>query len=257
MALGSWLTSEKRSALTSALQNTIRVDNPPAQSDNFLGKPINEVMTEAFRLRNTPVSTPNVAGGTKTYYDPTNYSTRGVAVNAWGINKKGEVVKPDIGAEQQYYNELLKKSEQQAKISAISGIGQSLVGMANAHQYYKDIKKTKQQYENQKSLIDTNVMKAETAIQDTLTENMAKVDAMAAAQNVDVSSGAIRGIKQQGGIDAGNDIRDMQEQANLNKLALDLDYAMKVKSAKRAESDAIAGGLFNIGMGIAQYSMGV
>lgn len=230
--------------------------NPPATSNipEILGKYGFNTATKS--LYQTPVpqtKSLSSSGGIKSYYDPTDYSARGVAVNAWGINKQGEIVKPDIGAEQQYYNELLKKSEKQEKLSNTARMGKSLVGIANAHQYYKDVKNTKQQYEAQKSIIDTNVMKTETAIQDSLTDNMASVDAMAAARNIDVSSGGIQGIKQQGGIEAGSDIRDMQEQANLNKIALDLDYAMRVNKAKQERTNSIVSGLIDVGT----FAMGV
>lgn len=231
----------------------------PAQSEisSILGKA--GLNTVASKIQQTPLPKQiNIAGGTKQYIDTTNYSTQGYNVKAFGITPQGQIrTSEDWEADREAALKKLKMAEDERKISAVSSIGQSLIGMANAHQYYKDVKDTKSQYEAQKKIIDTNVMKAEASLMDNLTENMARVDAMAASQNVDLSSGGIQGIKQQGGIDLGSDIRDMNEQAKLNKLALDLDYAMKVKKASQQESDALLSGAFNIGMGIAQYSMGV
>lgn len=174
------------------------------------------------------------------------YSTIGRTINANGIG----------GFDKETAQELLRKAELQDKISTASSIGSSLMSMADARQNYLNVKKTKVQYENQKKTIDANVANQEALMMDNYNERMASADALYAAKNVDISSGALTGLKQQGAMEMGKDIRSMHEQANINKLALDLDYAIKRRQAKQAEWDAYVTGAFNIGTSVANFAAG-
>lgn len=141
-------------------------------------------------------------------------------------------------------NEKLKKAQQEQKYSTYSKMAEAFTSMAEAYQYTRDVKSTKKQYETQKKIIDSNIESQESVIMDNFKENMAQVDAMAAGKNVDLSSGALLGTKSQGLMDMGKDFRDAREQANLNKKALDLEYAMNVKSAARNQlNTAVSSGL--------------
>lgn len=176
----------------------------------------------------------------------TDYSTVGQQIKADGIG----------GFDKQTAQELLKRAELQNKLSAISSIGSSAMGILDARQNYVNVKKLKAQYQTQKKVIDANVANQEALMMDNYNERMASADALYAAKNVDISSGALTGIKQQGAMEMGKDIRSLESQANINKLALDLDYAIKRRQAKQAEWDAYVTGAFNIGLGVAKFAAG-
>lgn len=175
------------------------------------------------------------------------YSTLAKAIKADGIG----------GFDKETAQELLRKSELQNKMSTAASIGSSVLGMLDARQNYVNVKKSKAQYETQKKVIDANVANQEALMMDNYNERMASADALYAARNVDISSGALTGIKQQGAMEMGKDIRSLEAQANINKLALDLDYAIKRRQAKQAEWDAYVTGAFNIGTNIAMFAAGV
>ena len=118
--------------------------------------------------------------------------------------------------------------------AALSGIA-SLLDASSATDYRREVEKTKDQYETQKKIIDTNIDKTESALMENLMSNMADLDVMSAARNVDLSSQAIAGDKAKGAMDLGKDIADMRTNGALQKAALDLEYAMNVRKAKQAE----------------------
>lgn len=118
--------------------------------------------------------------------------------------------------------------------AALQGVA-SLFNAASATDYRREVEKTKTQYETQKKIIDTNIDKTESALMQNLMSNMADLDAMSAAKNVDLSSQAIAGDKAKGAMDLGKDIAEMRTNSSLQKAALDLEYAMNVRKAKQAE----------------------
>lgn len=173
-----------------------------------------------------------------------NYSFGGVKVEAPGID----------GYNEKDANQLLLDSEKYKKWSAYANIGSSVLNMYNAYQYARDVKKSKVQYENQKKIIDANIANQETLMMENLQENMAQLDVMTAAKNVDLSSEGIQAIKDKGLADMGEDIRTMREQGALNKKALDLDYAMNLKSARQQFTNSVIAGGFNIGTSLYDYT---
>lgn len=170
-------------------------------------------------------------------------SFSGVKVNATGID----------GYNEESANDLLKKSQNQQNIANWSKIGSAVSDVYNAYQYVKNVKNTKVQYENQKKIIDANIANQETMMMENLQENMAQLNVMTAAQNVDLSSEGIQAVKDKGLADLGKDIRDMREQGALNKKALDLDYALNLKNARSQFTDSVIAGGFNIGSSFFNY----
>lgn len=151
------------------------------------------------------------------------------------------------GDEQKDYNRYIEMAGA-AKVGAavLTGIG----AVANAYSYTqlrRETEATKTQYDTQKKIIDTNIDKTESALMENLMSNMADLDVMTAARNVDLSSQAIVGDKAKGAMDLGRDIADMRTNGSLQKAALDLEYKMNVAKAKRAETQ----GYVNAGLQIA------
>lgn len=155
------------------------------------------------------------------------------------------------GDDQADYNRYVKMAGA-AKIgsAALQGIG----AVADAYSYTKlrrETEGTKDQYETQKKIIDTNIDKTESALMENLMSNMADLDVMTAARNVDLSSQAIAGDKAKGAMDLGRDIADMRTNGALQKAALDLEYAMNVRKAKEAEINSY----INAGLQIASTAI--
>ena len=158
-----------------------------------------------------------------------------------GRNSKSQV---DIDND---YNEYIKTAAYAeygaAALTAIGGVADAI----SARNYRKDVEKTKSQYETQKKIIDTNIDNTESALLENLRENMANLDVMTAAQNVDISSQAIQGDKAKGAMDLGEDVAAMRQSGALQKAALDLEYAMNVKRARKAELNSYVGAALQIG----------
>ena len=140
------------------------------------------------------------------------------------------------------YRENIAEAERDKQISRWSSVGSTISdiydanqAIKQAHKYTKDIIGTASQYEAQKKIIDANIAKQESLMTDAYTENMAQAETMYAGRNVDLSSEALTGVKQKGGIDLSRDITDIREQGALQKSALDLDYAMNVRKAAQNE----------------------
>ena len=134
--------------------------------------------------------------------------------------------------------------------AALKGIG----AVADAYSYTqlrKETEATKDQYETQKKIIDTNIDNTESALIENLMSNMADLDVMSAAKNVDLSSQAIAGSKAKGAMDLGRDIADMRTNGALQKAAFDLEYAMNVRKAKQAEINSYV----NAGLQIASTAI--
>lgn len=178
---------------------------------------------------------PQTTAWQPTQYSPEQFSYTKQKVQTTGVGDYDDILEA---------LKRLKRSEQEQKYSTYSKMATAFSSMAEAYQYTRDVKDTKKQYETQKKIIDSNIESQESVMMDNFKENMAQVDAMAAGKNVDLSSGALQGAKDQGLIDMGKDFRDAREQATLNKKALDLEYAMNVKQAARNQlNTAISSGL--------------
>ena len=155
------------------------------------------------------------------------------------------------GDDQADYNRYVKMAGV-AKVgsAALKGFG----AVADAYSYTqlrRETEGTKDQYETQKKIIDTNIDKTESALMENLMSNMADLDVMSAAKNVDLSSQAIAGDKAKGAMDLGKDIADMRTNGALQKAALDLEYAMNVRKAKQAEINSY----INAGLQIASSAI--
>lgn len=144
------------------------------------------------------------------------------------------------------------------KMAGIAKVGsaalQGLGAVADAYSYTqlrRETEGTKDQYETQKKIIDTNIDKTESALMENLMSNMADLDVMSAARNVDLSSQAIAGDKAKGAMDLGRDIADMRTNGALQKAALDLEYAMNVRKAKQQEINSY----INAGLQIASTAI--
>lgn len=182
------------------------------------------------------VLTPDFLSKVNTYQDTTNYSFNPIKVSATGIQGYTAPNKVEQGREH------LAEAEREKQISRWSSVGSTISdiydanqAIKQAHKYTKDIIGTASQYEAQKKIIDTNIAKQESLMTDAYTENMAQAETMYAGRNVDLSSEALTGVKQKGGIDLSSDITDIREKGALQKSALDLDYAMNVRKAAQNE----------------------
>lgn len=130
-------------------------------------------------------------------------------------------------------NARLARADALNKISTVAQIGSSIMGGLEMNDYLDEVKATKDQYETQKQIIDTNIANSETLLMERYRENVADLEVMAAAKNVDPTSGALQSLKDQGAIDMGKDFAIARTNADLQKQALDLQYAMSVRQAAR------------------------
>ena len=130
--------------------------------------------------------------------------------------------------------------------AAFKAVG-SIMDAVSQRDYRKQVEATKTQYEAQKKIIDTNINNTESGLMENLMENMANLDATMAAKNVDLTSESIAGDKAKGAMDLGKDISQMRTQGALQKAALDLEYAMNVKAAKKAEINSYVNTALQIG----------
>ncbi len=133
----------------------------------------------------------------------------------------------------QAYQKYLQRADTLNKISTVAKIGSSIMGGLEMNDYLDEVKATKDQYETQKQIIDTNIANSETLLMERYRENVADLEVMAASKNVDPTSGALQSLKDQGAIDMGKDFAIARTNADLQKQALDLQYAMSVKQAAR------------------------
>ena len=133
----------------------------------------------------------------------------------------------------QAYQKYLQRADTLNKISTVAKIGSSIMGGLEMNDYLDEVKATKDQYETQKQIIDTNIANSETLLMERYRENVADLEVMAAAKNVDPTSGALQSLKDQGAIDMGKDFAIARTNADLQKQALDLQYAMSVSQAAR------------------------
>jgi hypothetical protein len=125
----------------------------------------------------------------------------------------------------------------EAAANAIGGIASAAADITAYNKLVKDTVATKDQYETQKKILDTNINNTITALNENLQENMANLDVMMAGRNVDLSSQSIVGDKVKGAMDLGQDIAKMQTENSLQKSLLDLEYARNVREAKQQRID--------------------
>lgn len=130
-------------------------------------------------------------------------------------------------------NARLKRAAQQNAFSAVTRIGSTIMGGLEMNDYADEVAATKEQYEVQKKIIDTNIQNSEALLMERYRESMADLDAITASKNVDPTSGAIQGIKEKGAMDMGKDFATRRTNAEIQKLALDLDYARNNRIASR------------------------
>lgn len=135
----------------------------------------------------------------------------------------------DLQLQQNQY--LQKAQEQQAKANTLKMAAASMQTV-DAYFNYRSVKNSKAQYETQKKILDTNLANTESALENQLRENMADLDVISAAKNVDLSSQGITASKEKAAEDVGKDISQMRTQNELQKAALDLQYKMNKEQAK-------------------------
>lgn len=143
-------------------------------------------------------------------------------------------------------NANLEESKKQYRTAGALQIGSTLLDIGSSFSYVKDVKATKSQYETQKKLIDTNIANQETLMMENYEDNIAQLDVISAAKNVDLTSSGIKSIKEQGLMDMGKDFALNRTQAELNKAALDLQYKMNVNAARQNRVDTLINGALSI-----------
>lgn len=244
---------------TIADQNTINNSPMVAQTIARVNIANFQQKSNVVLREQTPVSpqvvTPTLNVQKAQTYQPESLSISPVKVAAAGI----------AGFTPESAQQYLQRAEQLKTIGGYAALGSFASSLYDAYQttkqarqYTKDVKATIGQYETQKKLIDANIAKQEEMMTEAYTENMAQADVMYAGKNVDISSEALYGVKQKAGIDLSEDITDIRERGELNKSALDLDYAMNVKKAAQEEKYAnqqafsqITGAAFNTALTLA------
>ena len=127
----------------------------------------------------------------------------------------------------------LERATRQKNVASVVRIGSTILGGLEMNDYADEVAATKEQYETQKKIIDTNIQNSEALLMEKYQENMADLDSIAAAKNIDPTSGAIQGIKEKGAMDMGKDFAIQRSNAEIQKLALDLDYARSNRIAQR------------------------
>lgn len=149
-----------------------------------------------------------------------------------------------IGEMQAKQNEYLQKAqEQQSRANQFRMVSAGLQAL-DSYTNFKSVLKSKTQYETQKKVLDTNLANTETALETQLRENIADLDTISAAKNVDLSSQALTSSKEKAMEDISRDISQLRTQNNLQKAALDLQYKMnKYQARSNMVSSAINAGV--------------
>lgn len=140
----------------------------------------------------------------------------------------------------------IEKSIEEQKTSAKYTIASNIAGIIEAQAGVEAIKASKSQYEANKSLINRNIDTTQTIMMQNFQDSMAQLDAVAAAKNVDINSQSIRGIKERGLMEMGQDFADMTIQGSLQKAALDLQYTMEKSQAESIRNKSLTKGFDNI-----------
>jgi len=158
---------------------------------------------------------------------------------------------------QQAIDRFSKQGFERARHAAAGQLALGVAGAAlqigQSIDYKQQVKSTRGQYDAQQKIMDANMLNQQSLMIDNLNENMAQLDAITAAKNVDITSGGITAAKQKGATNLGQDIRNMQEANNLNRLAMDLDYRMNVARATGAANASIMGAFTNVGFSAYNY----
>lgn len=113
-----------------------------------------------------------------------------------------------------------------------------VMGVANAYQNRKAVRLTNKQLETQKTLIDANLKNNIALANERFRNNVADLQVIMAAKNVDISSQALRSNIVGSGEDLGKDIALSTSQSKLQKLAIDLQISVNKANQKRAETQS-------------------
>lgn len=149
-------------------------------------------------------------------------------------------------------NATLQKAIEQTKTAAKYSMAASIANIFEAQAGVDAVTNMKTQYNTNKSLINRNIATTQSVMMANLEDNMAQLDAVAAAKNVDINSQAIRFSKEKALIDMGQDFATMDIQGDLQKAALDLQYSMQKSQAKSARNKALSSNLDNL-FSMAEY----
>ena len=98
--------------------------------------------------------------------------------------------------------------------------------------------------------MDLNLKNTESLLLENYKQTMSDIDATMAAKNVDLSSQGLVNMKRKGLMNIGEDIALQNQQNDLNKAALDLQYAYQKSQAKTNMTNSILSNAFSIGMNL-------
>ena len=146
----------------------------------------------------------------------------------------------------------LQKAIEEQKTAAKWSIGANLASILEAQAGVEVIKSAKSQYANNKSLINRNIDDMQTTMMVNFEDSMAQLDSVAAAKNIDINSQSIRGIKERGLRDMGEDFGTMDIQGELQKSALDFQYKMQKTQAESIRNKTLLNSTENI-LSAAEY----
>lgn len=152
--------------------------------------------------------------------------------------------------ENKFANEYLKKASEQQELSKKLSIASGVSNIFSAVDTYNQVKNTKYQYEQQKRVMDLNLKNTESLLLENYKQTMSDIDATMAAKNVDLSSQGLVNMKRKGLMNIGEDIALQNQQNDLNKAALDLQYAYQKSQAKTNMTNSILSNAFSIGMNL-------
>lgn len=176
-------------------------------------------------------------------------STTPVSEIDYSIAKDLSIFK-EITPENKFVNEYLKKASEQQELSKKLNIASGVSNIFSAVDTYNQVKNTKYQYEQQKRVMDLNLKNTESLLLENYKQTMSDIDATMAAKNVDLSSQGLVNMKRKGLMNIGEDIALQNQQNDLNKAALDLQYAYQKSQAKTNMTNSILSNAFSIGMNL-------
>lgn len=143
-------------------------------------------------------------------------------------------------------NIALQKAVAQTQEAAKLSIQSNLASLFEAQMGVENLQATRYQYAANKSLINRNIETTQSVMMNNLEDSMAQLDAVTAAKNVDINSQAIRFTKEKALMNMGQDFADMQIQGDLQKAALDLQFAMQKTEVKNARNKILTKSIDNI-----------
>lgn len=193
---------------------------------------------------NAKIETPQIGNNINFNYDSKTFTS---ALEMPEVKKEiTESNTPEVNLSNEYLKKASEQKELSTKLNVVSGV----TNIFSAVDTYNQVKNTKYQYEQQKRVMDLNLKNTESLLLENYRQTMSDIDATMAAKNVDLSSQGLVNMKRKGLMNMGEDIALQNQQNDLNKAALDLQYAYNKAQAKSNMTSNIASNAVSIGMNL-------